>query len=110
MSVLRECAPEVFAFLLRNIDPLRRKTDQFNSRPAQAKKEWEELVKTNELARVATNLVAVLGLEQLRLQQFSQYEVPQGVREMEPTDYFRRILAEEVDPGNVRDQDVLSDI
>jgi hypothetical protein len=34
----------------------------------------------------------------------------QSVQEAEPTDYFRRILSEEIDPGDLRDQTVLRDI
>jgi hypothetical protein len=108
VSVLKECSTSVFAFLLRNIDPIRENADQFNRAPEQAKAEWDQLVASDKLAAAAVRLVRALGFEQLGSHPLSSTEVPQGAQESEPTDYFRRILAEEIDAGEVRDQEVLS--
>lgn len=53
MSVLRECCPSVFTFLLANIDGLRHQSDAFNKRPEAAKKDWETLITGDQIAAMA---------------------------------------------------------
>ena len=110
LSVLRECCPSVLNFLLANIDGLRNRPDDFNKRPEAAKRDWETLIGADPTSAMAVPLVQVLGLEQLRTVSHSSWDVPQGIQHDEPTDYFQRLMAEQLAPGELRDQTVLSDI
>src|SRR5207247_303321 len=56
---------------------------------------------------IASPLVEGLGIRQLSR---SAGTAPQRVQSAEPNDYFRRILSEEIDEGEIRDQTVLRDI
>ena len=42
--------------------------------------------------------------------QHENHTLPQGIQHDEPTDYFQRLMAEQLAPGELRDQTVLSDI
>ena len=110
LSVLRECCPSAFNFLLANIDGLRNRSDEFNKRPEAAKRDWETLIGADPTAAMAVPLIQVLGLEQLRTVSHSSWDVPQGIQHDEPTDYFQRLMAEQLAPGELQDQTVLSDI
>jgi hypothetical protein len=109
-AIVQECCPKAYAFLLAEMDALRGKTDDFNKRPETAKKMWQELIESDEQTRIARPVVEALGLCQIAGTGHSGEGRPQGVQEDEPTDYLRRLLAEEVSPGNVRDQEVLAEI
>lgn len=110
MAVLQECCPSVFTFLLSNIEGLRREADQFNKRPEYAKKEWENLTSSDAVASLAVNLVHTFGLHQLRTGAIGGGQRVQGITRDSPTDYFQRICAGELSPGDVSDQEVLRDI
>ena len=110
LSVLQECCPSAFKFLLTNIDGLRNRSDQFNKRPEAAKKDWEHLITVDPIAAMSVPLVQALGLEQLSTVSVSTGDVPQSVQDDEPVDYFHRLMAEQLSPGELRDQAVLSDI
>jgi hypothetical protein len=52
-----------------------------------------------------------MGIEQLSSKNVSDFEPgPQDIHEYDPVDYFRRIVAEDLAPGELRDQTVLRDI
>ena len=52
-----------------------------------------------------------MGIEQLSGNGLSDFEAgPQDVHQYDPVDYFRRIVAEDLAPGELRDQTVLRDI
>jgi KAP family P-loop domain len=119
-NVLRHGAPEAFDFLLRRIDILRseqaRVTDahdrQLLARPREAmRREWRLATKSVEWdARAAMQLITFLvpnATQYLRDRQPYTQQSPQGVRHNSPTDYWRRLLAGELMPGELTDQEVL---
>lgn len=110
VALLKECCPEAFTFLLVNYEQARRRPDDFNKRPEVVKKEWEALVAGNRDVAKASLVVNILGFEQLRSKNATHRDSAQGAHVESPTDYFRRILAEEVDEGDVHDQTVLGDM
>jgi hypothetical protein len=59
---------------------------------------------------MATPLVQAFGLQQLQTVTLSSRDVPQGIQHDEPVDYFQRVMAEQLAPGELRDQVVLADI
>jgi hypothetical protein len=107
LCVLREGAPDVFQFLVANIDSARNQSDDFDKRPDEVKRRWESLVAETEQARLAKPLIDALGIRQLSTTISAR---KQGVQDDEPHDYFRRILDEDIDAADVRDQLVLADI
>jgi hypothetical protein len=107
MSALREGAPDVFRFLVANIDSARNQSDEFDKRPDEVKRKWESLLAESDQARIAKPLADALGIRQISSAVATR---KQSVQHDEPHDYFRRILEQEVDPADVRDQVVLKDI
>jgi hypothetical protein len=80
------------------------KTDRVGS-------EWKALIKKTPNAGAVQHLIDVLGVKRLTGSVSGRgTEGVQGVASDGPTDYFRRMLAEQLEPGDVRDQEVLSDI
>jgi hypothetical protein len=72
---------------------------------------WKALLEQTPNAAVAQGLVEKLGLVKLTGRATARRpEAIQGVANGGPTDYFRRMLAEQIAPGDVRDQEVLGDI
>lgn len=112
VAALRHAAPDAFNFLLRDIDPARRQPDTLLPRTQTVKEAWDAVVPTLPHPSAVQRLVDLLGIEQLkRGRGFTGSEAPQGVHVAEPVDYFRRIVAEGLEPGDdLRDQEVLRDI
>jgi vacuolar-type H+-ATPase catalytic subunit A/Vma1 len=109
LSALREGAPEVFDFLVQNIDLARQESSEMRPRVEKVKKDWETLRGGLDYPERIQSLVDTLGLWQLSSRPgFSSSR--QGVHLGAPTDYLRRILAEQIGPGELRDQEVLMDI
>jgi KAP family P-loop domain len=110
VTALREGAPECFEFLLRHIDECRNKPDALDlaiGQPDSVKAHWAKLLERAEGEDIQ-RLVDALCLE--RLSSRSERSGSQGVCNEEPVDYFRRLLAEELAPGETPDQVVLEDI
>ena len=110
IAVIRECCPTVFAFLLEHIDGVRVDSDHFNERPKVAQQVWKELVDRDETAAIAVPLVGLLGLKRIDENVVTTERIKQGVQQDEPTDYFRRIQAEDCTVGEVRDQFVALEV
>ena len=110
IAVIRECCPTVFAFLLEHIDGLRVASDRFNRRPEIAQQAWKELVGRDEAAAMSVPLVGLLGLKGIDENVVTTGRIKQGVQQDEPTDYFRRIQAEDCTFGEVRDQCVALEV
>ena len=72
---------------------------------------WKKLLENTESAGAVQRLVEALHIKQLSVRVFDLgAEGVQGVQNTGPTDYFRRILAEQLAPGDLRDQEVLEDL
>ena len=100
----------VFNFLVENIDPAREKPEGELDSTKVVKNAWKSLVERTTDSDAVQRLVNVLGIRQLTTDALGRSEdAIQGAYNSEP-DYFRRILAEQLAPGEVRDQTVLSDI
>lgn len=110
VSVVKECCPKMFKMLVQHIDAVRQKSDEFNKRPDAAKKAWEDLIKEDAESAIAVPIVRVLGLAQTSDRRMPRSRSTQGAFLTEPTDYLRRMLAEELSDSEVRDQTVLRDI
>src|SRR5260221_6228120 len=73
--------------------------------------EWKALIKKSPNGDAVQRLVDVLGVQKLVGRVIGRgSEGVQGVANDGPTDYFRRMLAERLAAGEVRDQDVLRDV
>ncbi len=73
--------------------------------------DWKALLKRTPNADAVQRLVDVLGVQKLTGRIIGRgSEGVQGVANNGPTDYFRRMLAEQLAAGEVRDQEVLRDI
>lgn len=100
----------VFNFLAENIDPAREEPKGELDRTKPVKTAWKSVVEKTPDGDAVQRLVNVLGIKQLTTDAFGRSEdAIQGAHVSEP-DYFRRILAEQMAPGEVRDQVVLSDM
>lgn len=112
VCALREGAPEVFEFLVDNIDPARHKPDDFSKGTQTVRAKWDALLDRIPNRHSVERLVDLLGIQQLRSGKgVGVRESPQGVQqETDSTDYFRRALAGQLASDEVRDQAVLSDI
>ncbi len=109
LCVLREGAPDVFNFIIQNMDSARQESKtEFDRRPKEVKAAWDTLVTTHPHGERVRTLVSVLGFPQLSGE--GRPEHPQGIASIEPSDYLRRALSERVDPQEIRDQSVLTDI
>ena len=111
VSALRHGAEPAYTFLLRDIDPARHKPDDIMPRTMTIKAAWDRLIGELPNGAAAQRLVDLMGIEQLtRGHAPNVTTAPQGVHESEPVDYFSRIVAEQLGPGELRDQTVLQDI
>jgi hypothetical protein len=73
--------------------------------------DWKALLKKTPNADAVQRLIDVLGVRKLTVRVIGRgSEGVQGVANRGPTDYFRRMLAEQLAPGELRDQEVLRDI
>ena len=73
--------------------------------------DWKALLKKTPNADAVQRLVDVLGVQKLTGRVIGRgAEGFRGVANDGPTDYLRRMLAEQLAPGEVRDQQVLRDI
>jgi len=111
LSVLRHSAAPAYDFLVRNIDALHHTPSDMMPRTKTVKGDWDTCRKTLPTPTAVTNLVEALGIKQLSQDHPpSGLLSPQGIHASEPTDYFRRILSEEIGGADLRDQTVLSDV
>ena len=111
ISALRHGAEEAYKFLIGGIDAARHEPDAILPRTKTVKEEWEKAIENIANGTAAQRLVNLLGIKQLtKGLAVNVTSSPQGVHKNEPTDYFRRIVAEQVDPTELHDQEVLRDI
>lgn len=100
----------VFNFLAENIDPAREEPKGKLDPTKPVKAAWQSLIEKIPEGDSVQRLVNVLGIKQISTDRFGRSEdAVQGAHVSEP-DYFRRILAEQMAPGELRDQVVLSDM
>ena len=111
ISALRHGAEEAYTCLIGGIDAARHEPDAMLPRTKTVKDEWEKVIGNTANGAAAQRLVDLLGIKQLtKSLAVNVASSPQGVHKNEPTDYFRRIVAEQVDPTELHDQEVLRDI
>jgi hypothetical protein len=111
VSALRHGAEVAYRFILSDIDAARHAPSEMLPRTKEIKAEWETVLKQIPVAAAVQQLVDLMRIEQLTKDSFHVgVDSPQGVHEFEPVDYFRRIVAEELNPSELRDQDVLRSI
>ena len=111
ISALRHGAQEAYTCLIGGIDAARHEPDATLPRTKTVKDEWEKVIGNTANGAAAQRLVDLLGIKQLtKGLAVNVASSPQGVHKNEPTDYFRRIVAEQVDPTELHDQEVLRDI
>jgi hypothetical protein len=110
LCVLREGAPDVVNFIIQHMDSARIdcKTE-LDQRPKEVKTAWEKLVAAHPRGEQVQTLVNVLAIPQLAKGSRSTVH-PQAIANIEPSDYLRRALSERVDPSEIRDQRVPTDI
>ena len=111
VTALRESATPVYDFLVTHMDAARHEPDDMLPRTMTVKSDWDRLLEQHSATHAIQRLVDLLGIDQLT----SEHARPptdslQGVHLSDPTDYFRRINAEQLDAGQLPDQTVLSDI
>jgi hypothetical protein len=109
---LRNAVPEVIAFLERNLDAARHESDRGGEQATdRIENEWRELVSHLEYPREVQALVDRLGIQRVTTHRSVPREAPpQDISNYEVTDYFRRILAGSLGPGELPDQVVLKHI
>jgi hypothetical protein len=111
VSALRHGAEPAYRFLLADIDAARHEPDDMFPRTKDVKDEWTRALATVPAASAAQKLVDLMQVEQLSKDTIrAGTDSPQGLQVSEPVDYFRRIVAEELSPSELRDQEVLRDI
>lgn len=127
MSALRECSAPTYAFILRNFERACQQIDQTEQReersesstdmgsecmPPTIRTEWEKMLQSEQEPSAIRQIVDLLGIEQLRsptTPNLVSDTSPQGVC-VDSAPYFSRIVSEEIDVDEVRDQRVLRDI
>jgi hypothetical protein len=111
IAALRHGAEPAYRFLVADIDAARHKPDDMFPRTKTVREEWDRLIVSLPNGAAVQRLVDLLGIKQLtRERAHHATEAPQGVHVAEPVDYFRRIVAEELGPTELRDQAVLTAI
>ena len=110
VSVLRHAAEPVYRFLLVDIDAARHDPSDILPRTKDIESDWADLIERLPTGRAAQALVDLMGIKQLTKGVGVSVDSPQGLHEPDPVDYFRRIVAEELGPSELRDQSVLRDI
>ena len=117
-NVLRYGAPEAFSFVLERADLLRshraasREERQLSARRRKRLlNDWRKGIQDVEWdSRAAMELIVFLmpsASWHMRNRQPYDQGSPQGVRHRVHTDYWRRLLAERLSPGELRDQEIL---
>lgn len=111
-TVLREGAPDAFDFLLRNLDAVRHEYGDFHQeKKTLLEKAWSGVLAGASHAAAIQKLVDALDLRALRRSSATADAGRlQRLAVSWPTDYFRRLLAEEISDGESRDQEVLADM
>jgi energy-coupling factor transporter ATP-binding protein EcfA2 len=115
LTALRHGAPAAFDFIVDNVEAARSERKERDAFAGDAvktiKPRWEKLRNSLAQPTMVQNLVDVLDLNQLNSDStVSSQSSPQGIHNGEPVDYLGRILAGQLLPGEIRDQDVLRDI
>lgn len=111
LSALRHGAPKAYKFLIANIDAARSESTGMGANVETVKKDWEKLITDLPHGPAVQRLVNLLGVKQLtngpsQVATLSR----QGIHIQDPVDYFARIASEELDPNELRDQEVLQHI
>ena len=111
ISALRHGAPTAYTFLLANISTARYEPSELSPRTMTVKADWKSLVSKEANGVAVQRLVDLLGIKQLVISSVTNStRSPQGVHTSDPVDYFSRIVAEQLAPSELRDQDVLRHI
>ena len=111
VAALRHGAEPAYKFLIGSIDAARHDPNDMLPRTTTVKEEWKRRKKRISNRRAVQRLVDLLGIKQLTDEPtIYGTSSPQGVHVNEPTDYFRRIAAEDLGSTELRDQVVLCDI
>ena len=111
MAALRESATPAYEFLVARIDAAREERDEMSPSSSTPREDCDRVIASLPKPAATGDLMELLNINQLsRVGGLGLESYPQGVCWGHPTDYFRRVLAEEVDAGEVRDQTVLRDI
>ena len=111
LTALRESARPVYEFLIAHIDAAREEPDRMLGSSETLTDDWDQLIASLSNGAVARQLVNLLDIRQLS-ERGSHVGPPslQGVHSPHPVDYFRRIIAEQLDREETSDQNVLRDI
>ena len=111
LSALRHGAEPVYRFLLADIDAARHAPDAMYARTKDIENDWNMMLGNMSARKAIQELVDLLGIKQLTKHAIrAGVDPPQGLQASSPVDYFRRIIAEEIRPSELRDQEVLQDI
>lgn len=114
LTVLRSSAPDVFQFIVTNIETSRKTSDGLeDGLLEQFQKQWEKTLRQDPNADAVRRLVDLLGIPQLTAPKAPNPKSDaslQGVHLDEQPDYFARIIAGQIPSREARDQDVLRDI
>ena len=111
ISAIRHGAPSAFGFLLANMDAARLEPDELKPLTTRVGEEWENITSGMAVGSAVKRLVGLWDIEQLAPDNHGLTASLQGVEfDTAPVDYFSRILAEELAPGEIPDQTVVRDI
>ena len=115
LTVLRHAAPNVFDFVVANIEAARSESHRDDALAGDAEKtvtaRWQDLRDSLSNGARIQILVDALQLPKLRSDlPVPTQLLPQGIRNDGPVDYLDRILAGRIPPSEIRDQQVLADI
>jgi hypothetical protein len=114
VTALREGAPAAYEFLVANMDAIRKSRSGNLHGLADAEEgkalldRWKTLRGDDAKGEATQAIVDALAFPRLSAATRSPHI--QGIAGNGATDYFRRLLAEELGKGEVRDQSVLADI
>ena len=112
VTALREAATPAYDFLVSHIDAARCDPGANLFGPTSVEREWTACLESLGNRDSVRHLVSLLGITQLSNKQalIPPDRSPQGVYLSDPSDYFRRINAEQLDADELQDQAVLCDI
>ncbi len=110
-TVLRFSAPEAYDFLLENMSELQALQSRENSEEVKKmrgyiKNKWELTSKLEWNVEAAERLIAFL-FPAWDDKSFRSVQVPQGIRNYDPTNYWQRVNAEFLSKTEIPDQDIL---
>ena len=110
LAVLRETAPPVYDFLISHIDVARLEPSELVPQTKTVADSWRQLLDGRPDAHATQRVVDLLGIARVAdSKPQGATASPQGVHQDNAVDYFRRIVAEQLDAEEVRDQAVLRD-